>query len=223
MLSEYDHQGFGESSASPLSIAGGEGEVLPRLTQPALRDLLRRLPGDELREALRTRILRAVSLPGVVFHAACGGAGVRLAREQGLGLLGYAETADFLKAARSVHRVALLREATSGLARRWPMLSASRRMTEGQCVALLLCVVLTAAAAWLMPLHLFLAVASALSGIFFLAVVALRILCFMPRLKRAAPAMAEIADADWPVYSVLVPLFREVAVLDQLTAALRPA
>ena len=221
MLSEYDHQGFGESSASPLSIAGGEGEVLPRLTQSALCDLLRRLPGDELREALRTRILRAVSLPGVVFHAACGGTGLRLAREQGLGVIGYAETTEFLNAARSVHRVALLGEATSGLARRWPMLSASRRMTEGQCASLLLCVVMTAVAAWLVPLHLFLALASTLSGSFFLGVVALRILCLMPRLQRTAPAMAEIADGDWPVYSVLVPLFREVAVLGQLMAALR--
>jgi cellulose synthase/poly-beta-1,6-N-acetylglucosamine synthase-like glycosyltransferase len=221
VLSEYDHHGFGESSASPLSIAGGAGEVLPRLSEPALCDLLRRLPGDELRDALRTRILRAVSLPGVVFHAACGRSAVRLAREQGLGLLGYAETADFLQAAHSVHRSTLLREATSGLARRWPMLSASRRMTQRQWASLLVGAALSGAAAWLLPLSLFLALASALSGAFFLAVVALRLLCLMPRLQRAAPPVAEIADGGWPVYSVLVPLFREVAVLGQITAALR--
>lgn len=221
MLSEYDHHGFGESSASPLSIAGGEGEVLPRLSQPALCDLLRRLPGDELTDALRNRILRAVSLPGVVFHAACGGPAVRLARERGLGVLGYAEPGDFLQAVNRVHRAALLREATSGLARRWPMLSASRRLTAAQYAVLVSAVAMTGAAAWLMPLHLFLALAATVSGTFFLAVVALRLLCLMPRLQRSPPPMAEIADGDWPVYSVLVPLFREVAVLGQLTAALR--
>lgn len=221
VLSEHDHQGFGESPATPISIAGGDGEVLPRLSVPALCDLLRRLPKEELEEALRSKIMRAVSLPGVVFHAACGLPALRQARARGLGIIGYGEAADFLVAARAVHRGLLLREATSGLARRWPMFSARGSMTSVQLLSLMLLVSGAVAASLLLPGHLFLAVVSAASGSFFLGVVALRLLCILPPLQRAPPEQRVIAPGDWPVYSVLVPLFREVAVLPQLMAALR--
>jgi cellulose synthase/poly-beta-1,6-N-acetylglucosamine synthase-like glycosyltransferase len=218
---ENDHQGFGESSATPIIIAGGEGEVLPRLSHEALCDLLRRLPDEELAVALRSRILRAVSLPGVVFHAACGSAGLRLARARGLGVVAYAEAAELVAAARAVRGAELLREATSGLARRWPMFSANRRTTAPQLLVMALAVIFTGVAARLLPGSLFLALVAAVSGTFFLAVVALRVLCIMPPMRRPRPAMPEIGAGDWPVYSVLVPLFREVSVLPQLVTALR--
>ena len=221
MPSEHDHQGFGESSASGLSIAGGSGEVLPRLHGTALSDLLRRLPRDELATALRHKLVRAVSLPGVVFHVACGPSAVSHARTLGLGVVGYGEAADFSAAVRAVHGNALLREATWGLARRRPLLSASRRMTAAQGVALVLFAVGTALAGWLLPGRLFVALVSALSGGFFLAVVALRVLCLLPPVRRPEEPVPATAEIDWPVYSVLVPLFRETAVLDQLMAALR--
>ena len=151
MFPESDHQGFGESSATPIIIAGGEGEVLPRLSHEALCDLLRRLPDEELAVALRSRILRAVSLPGVVFHAACGSAGLRLARARGLGVVAYAEAAELVVAARAVRGAQLLREATSGLARRWPMFSANRRTTAPQLLAMALAVTFTGVAALLLP------------------------------------------------------------------------
>ena len=132
MLSEYDHQGFGESPATGLSITGAAGEVLPRLDQDALCDLVRRLPKDELHEALKTKVMRAVSLPGVVLHAVSGLAALHLARSRGLGVVGYAEPADFGEAVRRVHGAALLREATWGLARRWPRFTASRLITPAQ-------------------------------------------------------------------------------------------
>jgi cellulose synthase/poly-beta-1,6-N-acetylglucosamine synthase-like glycosyltransferase len=220
VLSDHDHQGFGESSASGLSIAGGSGEVLPRLHGAALCDLLRRLPKEDLAEALRHKIVRAVSLPGVVFHVACGLPAVRQARARGLGIIGYGEAADFAAAVRAVHANALLREATWGLARRWPMFSASRLMTPPQVIALLLVVGGIALAGWLLPGPLFLALVSAVSGSFFLGVVALRVLCLMPPVKRPGEPAQATAEADWPVYSVLVPLFRETRVLAQLMAAL---
>ncbi len=222
MLSEFEHQGFGESSASPIIIAGGDGEVLPRLTREALCDLLRRLPRDELDLALRERVIRAVSLPGVVFHVACGEWGLRLARARGLGIIGYAETVDLLAAARAVHGRTLLQAATGGLARAWPMFSASRRLTPEQGFGLLLAGCAIALAGAVLRPATFLTLMAALSGGFFLGVVALRVLCLLPPVARQAEAEPpELDDADLPVYSVLVPLFREVSVLGQLTGALR--
>lgn len=220
MLSEHDHQGFGEAPASPLSIAGGEGEVLPRLNLAALCDLLRRLPRDELEEALRTKIMRAVSLPGVVFHAACGRAALREARARGLGIVGYGEPEDFLMAARAVHRSLLLREATSGLARRWPNFSARGGMTMVQALSFMAVLAVLAAGWIVLPLGIFLALVSAVSGLFFLSVVTLRLLCLLPPVRRPERPVPETADRRLPAYSVLVPLFREVAVLPQLVSAL---
>jgi hypothetical protein len=58
-------------------------------------------------------------------------------------------------------------------------------------------------------------------GLFFLSVVALRLLCLMPPVQRAAaPEPGRMSDAALPVYSVLVPLFRETSVLKQLMWAL---
>lgn len=220
MFSEYDHHGFGESSATPLTITGAEDEVLPRLGHSALCDLLRRLPREDLEDALRHKILRAVSLPGVVFHAVCGMGALRLARAQGLGVVAYAEVAELLAAVRSVHGAALLREATSGLARRWPQFSADSRMSPPQVVALMVILLVTGLAWLLLPAALFLALASAISGAFFLGVVALRLLCLMPPLGTQPPPARDIAAEAWPAYSVLVPLFRETVVLPQLLGAL---
>ena len=221
MLSEHDHQGFGEAPAAPLSIAAGEGEVLPRLSVPALCDLIRRLPAEDLEEALRTKIIRAVSLPGVVFHAACGEVALRLARARGLGIIGHGEPADFLEAARAVRRTLLLREATSGLARRWPNFSARGGMTVAQILAFTALFSLFLAAGFVLQGALFIALVSAVSGLFFLGVVALRLLCLLPPVGRPEPPLSDMAEDDLPAYSVLVPLFREVTVLPQLVKALR--
>lgn len=221
MYSEYDPQGFGESPATSLSIAAGEGEVLPRLSREALCDLLRRLPAEDLEDALRHKILRAVSLPGVQFHAACGRHALAEARARGLGIVGYAEASDLIAAARATHGRALLDEATYGLKRRWPGFSASRRLTPAQGLAVLLALAAIGVAVALLPVPVFLMLMSGITGCFFLGVVTLRVLCLMPPVKREVRTAARLTPDQLPVYSVLVPLFREVSVLTQLLAALR--
>lgn len=183
VLPEHDHQGFGEAPATPFIIAPPDAEVLPRLRRETLCDMLRRLPKDECQEALRTKIIRAVNLPGVQLHAVCGKPALAAARARGLGVIGYAEAEDLLAAARGVLSRELLREATFGLQRRWPKFSASRRLTPAQGLVLGAAGAAAVLAAALLPLSLTLIWVSALSGSFFLAVVALRILCLLPDRK----------------------------------------
>jgi cellulose synthase/poly-beta-1,6-N-acetylglucosamine synthase-like glycosyltransferase len=58
-------------------------------------------------------------------------------------------------------------------------------------------------------------------GLFFLSVVALRMLCFFPAVRRPRDVdTSHPAATDLPAYSVLVPLFRETKILPQLVAAL---
>lgn len=220
MMWGHDHQGFGEFPAVNSIIAGLGSRVLPRLDRSALCDLLRRLPPDELDESLRSKLLRAVNLPDMVLFVACGPAALAEAEERGLSLAGFAEADDLLAAARAVHGDYLLREATFGLARRWPEYSARRRMSFPQAVCCVLLLAGLAAAGLLLPPHAFIPLLSAISGLFFLGVVAIRVLCLMPPVARRRPVIASLRNAELPAYSVLVPLFRETSVLRQLLNAL---
>jgi cellulose synthase/poly-beta-1,6-N-acetylglucosamine synthase-like glycosyltransferase len=182
--------------------------------------MLRRLPPEELAEALRSKLVPVVSLPGLTLYAACGPAAHAEGQRLGLRIVGTADTHDLLAAARGVHGRALLAEATYRLARRMPEFSARRRLTEAQAALFIGLAVLAAAAAVLLPLDLAWLLASLTGGLFFLSVVALRFLCLMPALQKPAPPPPPLADEELPCYSVLVPLFRETSVLEQLVRGL---
>jgi len=213
--------GFEEAPVPTLTIAGDEGQVLPRIDREALCGMLGRLPQDEFAAALRTRLVPVISLPGLVLHAACGAAALAEGSARGLKIVGYAEAHDLVAAARGVRGPQLLREAAFGLSQRMPEASASRRLMPAQAALFTGLAVLVGAGAWLMPLgHVWL-FASLMSGLFFLSVVALRLLCLLPPVPRAPePRSPELRDEELPHYSVLVPLFRETAVLPQLIRAM---
>jgi cellulose synthase/poly-beta-1,6-N-acetylglucosamine synthase-like glycosyltransferase len=213
--------GFGEAPAPPLTLAGDTVNVLPRIDRDTLCATLRRLPQDELDAALRLKLVPLVSLPGLVLHAACGPAALAQGHRLGLKIVGYADAHDLVAAARGVHGASLLREATFGLARRMPHASAQRRLTTPQAMTLIAFMVLAVAGAWLVPVSVFWPVASLVSGVFFLSVIALRLLCLLPPVpQKVKPAALKLSDAALPSYSVLVPLFRETAVLGQLIGAM---
>jgi cellulose synthase/poly-beta-1,6-N-acetylglucosamine synthase-like glycosyltransferase len=213
--------GFGEAPAPPLTIEGTAADVLPRIDREALCGMLRRLPQEDLDAALRSKLVPVVSVPGMVLHAACGPAALAEAQRRGLRIVGTADAHDLIAAARGVHGPFLLREATFGLARRMPHFSARRRLTGPQTAVGLALATLIAAAALLLPWEAFWLFASLASGLFFLSVVALRLLCLMPPIKRKQPTgRSPLNEEELPAYSVLVPLFRETSVLGQLTGAL---
>ena len=222
-LSLYDageNHGFNAYFDHAGSIAAPDGNVLPRLEAATLCDALRRLPAEELTAALRSKLVPLVSLPRLHLYAACGKPALTGAQDAGRKAVAYAEAADFIAAARAVHGRRLLYEATSGLARRMPWASASRRMTGAQIAIAVLLVILTAGAAVMLPLQSFWLAMATLGGMFFLSVVALRVLCLLPPVPNPAAQPPVLDDLDLPVYSVLVPLFRETSVLRQLLTAL---
>ena len=135
-------------------------------------------------------------------------------------MIAYAEAGELVAAARAVHGAKLLQEATSGLARRMPEFSASRRLSDAQAMIGTVLAVLLLFGALLLPLQVTWIATSAVSGLFFLSVIALRILCLFPPLRLKRQRMVRQADSMLPVYSVLVPLFRETAVLKQLLGAM---
>ena len=212
--------GFSEAPAALLTIDPGAAGVLRRVDRSALCGMLRRLPPEELEAALRLKLVPVVSVPGLVLHVACGTAALADGRRRGYTIVGYAEAQDLLAAARAVHGPYLLREATFGLARRMPLFSASRRLTPAQSTFLILLAAAAVVAAIHLPGAALWLLASLAGGMFFLSVVALRLLCFMPPVTARRPAPAALSEGELPAYSVLVPLFRETSVLDQLMTAL---
>lgn len=211
--------GFGESFSS-RTLMPDDGNVLPRLEITALCEALRRLPADELHPALSRKLVPLVALPDLHLYVACGPAALNEAETLGLKVIAYAESAELTAAARAIHGPKLLQEAVSGLSRRNPEFSARRRLSEGQNWIAMLLLALTAAAVVVLPPIAIWIAASAISGAFFLSVIALRVLCLFPRLATGRQRPARLRDEDLPAYSVLVPLFRETSVLKQLLAAL---
>ena len=212
--------GFFEDQEYGRTIAGQIPDVLPRLPVEVVADALRRLPRDEFDRALRDKLFPLVVLPGLTLYAASGEAALALARSQHRKVVAETALADFHAALRQTHGPLLLRDATFGLARAQPGKSASRRFSPRQIAVGLLLLAMTAAACLMLPGRVTWALASLVAGIFFLSVIALRILCLLPRLPSAQAMARPLADAELPVYSVLVPLFRETSVLGQLLTAL---
>lgn len=214
-------KGLSDESMLIFSIAPGEAEVLPHVDQETLCGLLRRLPPDEVEMALRCRLVPVLSIKHVVLYAACGPVAFAEARRRGLRIVAQADTQDLTAAIRAVYGRYLLDQATYGLARCMPSFSAQRRLTGMQAAVFLLLAACLIAGGLIMSFHSFWIIASSISGLFFLGVVALRVLCFLPPLAQARERMPPpIPPSDLPVYSVLVPLFRETAVLNQLIGAL---
>lgn len=193
---------------------------MPCLDVETLCVALRRLPPDELSAALQSRLLPVGVRPdGGSDFAACAEDALEHAWQAGLPVVARAEPAVFVAAVQAVHGRMLARQAERDLARRMPSFSASRRLTPEQGGAAVLLLSLAFAAVMLVPvmtLHLAIALAA---GLFFTGIIATRLLCLMPVPARNVDD-APLPDAALPGYTVLVPLFRETAVLDQLTAAL---
>jgi cellulose synthase/poly-beta-1,6-N-acetylglucosamine synthase-like glycosyltransferase len=212
------HQGFGEAPASIL--AGVPGDVLPRVDRPALCEMLRRLPPDQLDDALRSKLVTVVDLPGVVLGVACGKPALDEAHTRGLALVACCEAEDMLAAARGVHASYLLDKATFQLSRIWPVFSASRVITAGQTAFFLGLMLMGLGLVLWLPEQTVLSALSLAGALFFTGVMGMRALCLMPVRRTASADAPQVLPAELPIYSVLVPLFRETAVLQQLINAL---
>ncbi len=130
-----------------------------------------------------------------------------------------ADTATLRAAILSRHGEALKHEAVEGLGRRLPALSARRVLTPAQGVALallataLLALLLAWPVATLRALVLALSAALLASGLF---------RALLAWIGAAAPAPSpSLPRHGLPRYTILVPLYREAAVLPGLAAALK--
>lgn len=114
----------------------------------------------------------------------------------------------------------LLDRATNSLARRFPELSARRVMTTGQACVLLALPVGIAAAFYAVPAITNLLLALAMGTAFIANILFRAILVWTGAGGCGAPAAQMLRSGDLPLYSIIVPLYREANVIPGLVAAL---
>lgn len=200
----------------------GDGTVLdldtpiPYISFDLLVVILRSLSHDGLHTALKQGVVPAAWMPYRIFYAQCDG----FLPVAGLQLIGKIKRADFNLAIDAVFSQRIARVAVFGLAKSAPHFSARRRITFPQAVCLLGLVDFVGTIAVFLPSGVTHHIIGLSFLIFFGSMVWLRILALgEPDITK--PHEPELDDSKLPVYSVLVPMFREACVLPQLVAALR--
>ena len=188
------------------------GDVLRR----RLALLLSRLRGEDLACALRWRLAPVLNVGEERWCIAGGAVARREAARRGWRILREVPPEVFLDALVAPHVRRLGERAVSRLAGEHPHLSAATRLAPGQGRVVRTLVPALFLFAGVMPLSA--ALLLFVPALFFLLLAALRLLAVLHAPLRPTPA--RLSDADLPHYTVLVPVYRETGVIDQLLAAL---
>jgi glycosyltransferase XagB len=191
-------------------------ENLPHIPEAWLFDAVGRMTDLERDRMLRCKIIPYCWTPDHILHCAVDESAVTDARRLGLELGGRVEKSTYHKLIQRKFAAELERRAVHSLSRLKPWASARTRLSNSQIVAATVILLALIDIALFRGAALVLEGIQLLAGLFFLIVIGLRFLCLMP-LPRAPGVVAPIRDdSELPVYTVLVPLFRETAVLNRL-------
>ncbi len=192
---------------------------MPHFPNSLVAGMLARLTPEDRELALRHKLFPAAILPGLTVYAAASAMAMQAAKERGLRVVARMDVGAYHLAVRRVLGPAILRKAVHHLAYTKPQCSARFRLMPAQVLWTMLTGLVFICLGMLFDAgHLLLALSTA-SGMFFSMTVALRIFALTPG-PPAAARPPVLSAAELPVYTVLVPLFRETAVLNQLIGGL---
>jgi glycosyltransferase XagB len=196
-------------------------EDWPTVSDDWLKDAMQRLAPQERDQMLRHKIVPYCWIPGHTVHGVVHEGALAECRRLGLNTLGRVPIESYRKLVRDFMSPRLLQNAVSGLARSKPWASARHRLSVVQSYVFATLFALALVATISLPFNHVLNALQILSGLFFLMVVILRCLCLIP-LPKGPPTIAPLlSDQELPVYTVLVPVFREIEVINQLMHALQ--
>jgi glycosyltransferase XagB len=193
---------------------------LPLVPPDLLDQIIVRLSPREAELALQHQIVPIAWLPDRNIFAAVEGAPLQNAAELDFRPVARIKPRDFRASIRRCLGSKLLRHATNNLRNCQPELSAHHRFTSLQIVAFAIVTLIYIGFICLTPVDISFAITSLLLTVFFLSVTALRLMCVIESGKPTSSTTRKLDDEELPVYSVLVPVFRETGVLGQLLVAL---
>jgi glycosyltransferase XagB len=215
------YQSFkGEETANLGGTDDSDERALPVLPRSYLPGLFARFSNFDQKLALREKLVPVAILPHLTLYGAVGECARNRAEAHGLRVVGEIRPDDFKATLRGSLGPALLKQAIGGLKKKNPQYSAHYRLSKGQWIFAALIVALLALAWTMLSFESLYAGISLFCGLFFLAIVALRLFSIIELPRSKQKHICRLNDQDLPVYSVLVPVFREVGVLDQLIGAL---
>lgn len=203
------------------SVGPAKSFSLPAIpTSAQLLEAIRRMTPGEAQQAFRHRVLPISWAPGRTGYVAAGERAKAYAKEQGLDVTALANERMMLHELQRGQESELSQNALWGLKTRFPMHSAAQPFAAQQ--ALWLVFALAFAAFALMWDHQPSLVAgfTAMLGLFAL-LGGFHIWCILPLKLANEPVSNAVSDAELPVYSVFVPMFRETKIIEQTIAALR--
>ena len=202
-----------------LAFDGSKSD-LPLIPPDLLDEIITRLSPQEVELVLQHQIVPVAWLPDRSFFAAVEGSPLQNATELDFRLVARIKLGDFKASIRRCMGSKLLRQATNYLKDNRPKFSAHRRLTSAQILTFATVALVYVGFLIATPIDISFAITSLLLTIFFLSVTALRLMCVMESGQPPSFRHRKLSDKELPVYSVLVPVFRETRVLGQLLAAL---
>ncbi|MDP8995431.1 MAG: glycosyltransferase [Pseudomonadota bacterium] len=209
------HQVHAREQVAPAPASQPVNESLPLVSRHLLNSVFQSLSGEDTSLALEDGIVPIAWLPYQVFYAQKEGSPALAPGP----VVGRIAPAIFDEAVERIFARRLARRAALGLAKSMPLLSAHHRFTGMQAISLFLLSLCLIAGVVLLPhtfSHHFFGVSF---SVFFSTMIWLRLLALSePYVRRRQEP--ERDDSKLPIYTVLVPLFRETAVLPQIVAAL---
>ncbi len=197
-----------------------EGETLPEVPIAVLQRAFERLNQKERDVALSQRLVPVAWLPHITLYADGNDQPEPEQFPLRYNVIARIAPGTFVAAVQKWWGHQLTKRACSDLKQRLPDFSSHRRFSTGQQF-LLMGLILLVALFWpLISISGFLNVGGLILTGLFASMIWLRLLA-MSEKASAHSAEPEMDDEALPVYSILVPLFRETAVLPQLIGALQ--
>jgi glycosyltransferase XagB len=169
---------------------------------------------------LRHKIMAYSWQPFHVVHCVVDEEAFREGQRRGLNMMGRVSPELYRKLVQRHLAKRLERKAVHELKLTKPWASAQRRLNRPQVVVALMIFLIATEIAVLHSSAVLLAIVQILACLFFLMVVCLRCLCLLPLPRGKGRAVQPLLDDALPVYTVLVPLFREISVLQRLVQSL---
>ncbi|MGE0006494.1 MAG: glycosyltransferase [Parvibaculaceae bacterium] len=174
----------------------------------------------EAQRAFRHRVLPISWEPGKTGYVAAGERAKAYAKDQGLEVTAITNERTVLRELQRGQENELAQNALWGLKTRFPQHSAAQPLTAQQALWLVFALGFAAfALMWDREPALVAGFAAMLSLFAFLA--GFHVWCILPAKLPPAPVSKAVPDAELPVYSVLVPLFRESRIVEQTLGMLR--
>ncbi len=211
------------SEAGPASLRSYRSAKVadqPPMPREFVEKALTRLSHEDFVLALQHKLVPAGHLLGRSYYAAANICAEDKATQDELSIVGRILPVDYRGAVKRVLGHKLIRLATNRLHVQRPQLSNKHGVRPLQLVILILGIVAFTALSFSMPSGMQHLPATLLFSIFFLSIISLRFMSLLPHSDYSLVRPIHLTDEKLPVYSVLVPLFRETGVLGQLVTAL---